>query len=79
MERACGQPYAELLASKIFTPLRLASTTGTGDICSTASDLTRFITAVHSGSLLTSGSRRALSTVHTPAAGDRDARPRPWY
>jgi CubicO group peptidase (beta-lactamase class C family) len=107
MARACGQPYAELLASKIFTPLRLASTTagkvpatapaarghrngqpvppwdlgqmpGTGDICSTAGDLTRFITAVHSGSLLTSDSGRALSTVHTQAGGDRDAGESSW-
>lgn len=102
MQRACGQPYADFLASKIFAPLGLSSTTagavpataaaarghrngqpvpswdlrempGTGDICSTAGDLTRFITAVHAGSLLTSGSRRALTTVHTPAGGDQDS------
>jgi CubicO group peptidase (beta-lactamase class C family) len=50
---------------------------GTGDICSTAGDVARFITAVHSGALLTSGSTRALCTAHTPA-GDQGAGESSW-
>lgn len=52
-------------------PLELGEMSGIGDICSTVSDLARCITAVHSGSLLTGSSLRAMHTVHTPISGDQ--------
>ena len=39
---------------------------GHGDICSTAPDLARFTTALHSGQLLTDSSLRLLRTAHAP-------------
>jgi CubicO group peptidase (beta-lactamase class C family) len=48
-------------------PWDLSAMPGTGDICSTAPDLARFITALHSGHILTGGSLRLLRTPHTPA------------
>jgi CubicO group peptidase (beta-lactamase class C family) len=39
---------------------------GTGDICSTVSDLARFTVAVHSGSLITPRSVHAMMTPHAP-------------
>jgi CubicO group peptidase (beta-lactamase class C family) len=43
---------------------------GTGDIWSTVGDLARFTAGVHSGLLLTSGSKAALRTPYTALAGD---------
>jgi CubicO group peptidase (beta-lactamase class C family) len=43
---------------------------GTGDIWSTAPDLARFTTALHSGQLLTDGSLRLLRTPHAPVGAD---------
>jgi CubicO group peptidase (beta-lactamase class C family) len=45
----------------------LSAMPGTGDICSTAPDLARFITALHSGHILAGGSLRLLRTPHAPA------------
>jgi CubicO group peptidase (beta-lactamase class C family) len=52
-------------------PWELSAMPGTGDICSTIGDLARYTTAVHSGSLLTGSSRRALRTAHTPLSGNQ--------
>jgi len=47
----------------------LAAMAGTGDICSTVSDLARFTTALHSGELLTAGSMRLMCTPHASTGG----------
>jgi len=52
-------------------PWELSAMPGTGDICSTIGDLARYTIAVHSGSLLTGSSLRALRTAHTPLSGDQ--------
>jgi CubicO group peptidase (beta-lactamase class C family) len=52
-------------------PWELSAMPGTGDICSTIGDLARYTTAVHSGSLLTGSSLRALRTAHTPLSGNQ--------
>lgn len=50
----------------------LTAMPGTGDLWSTTGDLTRFITALHSGELLTASSLRAMTTPHA-ALDDDDA------
>jgi CubicO group peptidase (beta-lactamase class C family) len=54
------------------TPFDLDAMAGTGDIWSTAGDLTRFVTALHTGALLTDDSLRAMRTPHAPLH-DEDA------
>jgi CubicO group peptidase (beta-lactamase class C family) len=46
------------------TPFDLDTMLGTGDIWSTASDLTRFTTALHSAELISTNSLRAMCTEH---------------
>src|ERR1019366_8790538 len=55
----------------LVPPWDLSEMPGTGDICSTVGDVARVSAAVHSGSLLTGSSRRALRAVHTPLSGDQ--------
>jgi CubicO group peptidase (beta-lactamase class C family) len=43
---------------------------GTGDIWSTTGDLTRFITALQGGELITASSLRAMNTAHAPVDDD---------
>jgi len=50
----------------------LTAMPGTGDLWSTTGDLTRFITALHSGELLSAGSLRAMVTARA-ALDDDDA------
>ena len=57
-----GQPVA---------PFDLDTMPGTGDIWSTAGDLTRFTAALHGGELVTAGSLRAMCTAHA-ALDDAD-------
>jgi CubicO group peptidase (beta-lactamase class C family) len=52
------------------TPFDLAAMTGTGDIWSTAPDLTRFTAALHTKSLLTNESLHAMLTPHAPLDDD---------
>jgi CubicO group peptidase (beta-lactamase class C family) len=49
---------------------------GTGEIWSTAGDLTRFTAALHRGELITAGSLRAMCTAHAPLDDDDDGEPR---
>jgi len=50
----------------------LTAMPGTGDLWSTTGDLTRFVTALHTGELLTASSLRAMVTAHA-ALDDDDA------
>jgi CubicO group peptidase (beta-lactamase class C family) len=49
---------------------------GTGDIWSTAGDLTRFTAALHSGELIAASSLRAMCTAHAPLGDDDEGDPR---
>ena len=49
---------------------------GTGDIWSTAGDLTRFIAALHTGGLIAASSLRAMCTTHAPLNDDEEGEPR---
>jgi CubicO group peptidase (beta-lactamase class C family) len=62
-----GQPVA---------PWDLDAMPGTGDIWSTAGDLTRFTAALHAGELLAASSRRAVCTAHAPLDDDEEEEPR---
>jgi CubicO group peptidase (beta-lactamase class C family) len=46
------------------TPFDLGTMLGTGDVWSTANDLTRFTTALHSGELISASSLDAMCTAH---------------
>jgi CubicO group peptidase (beta-lactamase class C family) len=56
-----GQPVA---------PFDLDTMPGTGDLWSTAADLTRFTIALHTGELIADGSLRAMLTPHAPLDDD---------
>jgi CubicO group peptidase (beta-lactamase class C family) len=62
-----GQPVA---------PWDLGAMPGTGDIWSTARDLTRFTTALHAGELLAASSLRAMCTAHATLDDDDEGEPR---
>jgi len=62
-----GQPVA---------PCDLDAMPGTGDIWSTAGDLTRFTTALHSGELITASSLHAMCTAHAVIDDEDDGEPR---
>ena len=62
-----GQPVA---------PWDLDTMPGTGDIWSTASDLSRFTAALHSGELIAPGSLRAMCTAFAPIDDDDEGEPR---
>jgi len=62
-----GQPVA---------PWDLDAMPGTGDIWSTASDLSRFTAALHSGELIAPGSLRAMCTAFAPIDDDDEGEPR---
>jgi CubicO group peptidase (beta-lactamase class C family) len=62
-----GQPVA---------PFDLDTMPGTGDIWSTACDLTRFTTALHRGELITASSLRAMCTAHASIDDDDEGEPR---
>ena len=51
-------------------PFDLDTMPGTGDIWSTAADVTRFTAALHAGELITDGSLRAMLTPHAPLDDD---------
>jgi CubicO group peptidase (beta-lactamase class C family) len=61
-----GQPVA---------PWDLDAMPGTGDIWSTAGDLSRFTAALHSGELIAAGSLRAMCTAHAPMDDDDEGEP----
>ena len=96
-ERAGGQPYRELLATLILSPLGLTQTTvgamppgaalgykgadpvaafdlnampGTGDVWSTASDLTKFTNALHQGELVSPSLLHAMCSAQVGLADD---------
>jgi CubicO group peptidase (beta-lactamase class C family) len=52
------------------TPFDLAAMAGTGDIWSTAADLTRFTAALHAGNLITNESLHAMLTPRAPIDDD---------
>jgi CubicO group peptidase (beta-lactamase class C family) len=54
----------------------LAAMPGTGDVWSTAGDLSRFTTALHSGELVTASSLRLMGTAHAALDDDDDSEPR---
>jgi CubicO group peptidase (beta-lactamase class C family) len=62
-----GQPVA---------PFDLDAMPGTGDIWSTAADLTRFTAALHGGELVSASSLRAMCTAHAPIDDDEEGEPR---
>ena len=62
-----GQPVA---------PFDLDAMPGTGDIWSTAGDLTRFTAALHCGELIAPSSLRAMCTAHAPLDDDEEGEPR---
>ena len=62
-----GQPVA---------PWDLGAMPGTGDIWSTAGDLTRFTAALHAGELIAASSLRAMCTAHAPLNDDEEGEPR---
>jgi CubicO group peptidase (beta-lactamase class C family) len=62
-----GQPVA---------PWDLDAMPGTGDIWSTASDLTRFTAALHTGGLIAASSLRAMCTTHAALQDDDEGEPR---
>jgi CubicO group peptidase (beta-lactamase class C family) len=53
-------------------PWDLDAMPGTGDIWSTAGDLTKFTAALHSGGLITASSLRAMCTAHAPLDDDEE-------
>ena len=57
-------------------PWDLHAMPGTGDICSTAGDVTRFTTALHCGELITASSLRAMCTAHAPLDDEDGGEPR---
>jgi CubicO group peptidase (beta-lactamase class C family) len=57
-------------------PWDLRAMPGTGDIWSTAGDLTRFTTALHTGELVTASSLRAMCTAHAVLDDDDEGEPR---
>lgn len=54
----------------------LGAMPGTGDIWSTAGDLTRFTTALHAGELVAPSSLRAMCTAHAALDDDDEGEPR---
>ena len=62
-----GQPVA---------PWDLDAMPGTGDIWSSAGDLTRFTAALHRGELIAASSLRAMCTPHAPLSDDDEGEPR---
>ena len=57
-------------------PFDLSAMWGSGDIWSTAGDLTRFTAALHTGELISSGSLRTMCTAHASIDDDDDEEPR---
>jgi CubicO group peptidase (beta-lactamase class C family) len=57
-------------------PWDLDAMPGTGDLWSTAGDLTRFTAALHGGELIAASSLRAMCTAHAPLEDDDEGEPR---
>jgi CubicO group peptidase (beta-lactamase class C family) len=57
-------------------PFDLDTMPGTGDIWSTATDLTRFTTALHGGELVAASSLQAMCTAHAASDDDDGGEPR---
>jgi CubicO group peptidase (beta-lactamase class C family) len=57
-------------------PWDLGAMPGTGDIWSTAGDVARFTTALHSGEILAADSLRAMCTAHAVVVDDEEGEPR---
>jgi len=71
-----GAPVARgYLAGRPVPAWDLDTMGGTGDIWSTAGDLTRFTVALHGGGLVGSGSLRAMRTPHAPLPADQAGDP----
>ena len=58
------------------TPFDLSAMCGSGDVWSTAGDLTRFTAALHGGELISSTSLRTMCTAHASLDDDDDEEPR---
>ncbi len=63
------------LAGQPVPPWDLDTMGGTGDIWSTAGDLTRFTAALHGGALVSAGSLAAMRTPHAPLPADQAGDP----
>jgi CubicO group peptidase (beta-lactamase class C family) len=61
---------------QLVEPFDLDSMPGTGDIWSTAGDLTRFTAALHGGELITASSLHAMCTAHARLDEDDEGEPR---
>jgi CubicO group peptidase (beta-lactamase class C family) len=71
-----GGPVARgYLAGRPVPAWDLDTMGGTGDIWSTAGDLTRFTAALHDGALVSAGSLRAMRTPHAPLPADQAGDP----
>jgi len=76
---AGGAPGAAARGYKDGQPVAawdLDAMPGTGDIWSTAGDLTRFTAALHGGQLLAASSLRAMCTAHAPLHDEDGGEPR---
>ena len=76
MGRAPGDAARGYKDGQPVPPWDLDAMPGTGDIWSTAGDLTRFTTALHAGELIGPSSLRAMCTAHAPIDDDDDGEPR---
>jgi CubicO group peptidase (beta-lactamase class C family) len=61
---------------QLVPPWDLGTMTGTGEIWSTAGDLTTFTTALHDGELLSASSLRAMCTAHASLCDEGEGDPR---
>ena len=57
-------------------PWDLGGMSGTGDVWSTAGDMSRFVVALHSGELTTAASLHAICTAQAPVDQDDEGEPR---
>ena len=62
--------------SRPVVPFELDTMRGTGDICSTAADLTKFVIALHRGELITASSLGAICSAKACIADDDEGEPR---
>lgn len=74
---ACAAAAGGFHDGKPVAPWPLSTMPGTGDIYATVGDLARFITAVHSGSLIAPHSVQAMITPHA-SLPERQSTPDGW-
>jgi CubicO group peptidase (beta-lactamase class C family) len=62
-------------AGQTVAPFDVGEMAGTGDIWSTARDVTKFTTALHGGELIATNSLRAMCSAHAHIEDDDDGEP----